>query len=326
VTASARDASEILPAGWSPIDVFERLLLMRGLDERCVELFASGQVRGTVHHASIGQEGAALGVGVHRRDGDVMYSTHRGVAHCLAWGADPLQTAAEILGRRGGYSHGVGGHMHIIDPHRGIAGTNGIVGAGLPMAVGAAYALQLTGPDHACAVAFFGDGALNTGAVAEALNLAAVWNTPLLLVCENNGFAEMTHSAALTAGSAVERATALGIVAERVSGDDVLEVAAAAAGLLDIVRTGRPALLECTSFRAEGHWIGDPEHYRDPIEKASFAAHDPVARFVGAGHLDAGEIEAVRVAIEQRLNALFEEVLTMETPTLDDLQQHVVGA
>jgi TPP-dependent pyruvate/acetoin dehydrogenase alpha subunit len=146
------------------------------------------------------------------------------------------------------------------------------------------------------------------------------------LVCENNGFAEMTNSAGLTAGSAVERAAAMGITAERVSGDDLLEVAVAAAGLFDVVRTGRPALLECASFRAEGHWIGDPEHYRDPIEKASFADHDPVARFVAGGHLDAGEIEAVRTAVEQRLDALFEEVLAMDAPTLDDLQQHVVSA
>jgi TPP-dependent pyruvate/acetoin dehydrogenase alpha subunit len=316
----------VFAPGWSPSAVLERLLLIRGLDERCVSLFASGEVRGTVHHASIGQEGSALGVAMHRRDGDQLLSTHRGVAHCLSWGADPLMLAAEMLGRRGGYAQGLGGHMHIIDAARGIAGTNGIVGAGLPMAVGAAYALQLTGPERACSVAFFGDGALNTGAVAEALNLAAVWKTPVLFVCENNGFAEMSHSAMLTAGSATERAAALGIAAERVSGDDVIDVARAAGSLFDVVRTGRPALLECVAFRAEGHWIGDPEHYRDPVEKASFADHDPVARFVATGLVPDDVVARLQGEVGATLDALFEEVMAMEPPELEDLYGHVIGS
>jgi TPP-dependent pyruvate/acetoin dehydrogenase alpha subunit len=299
---------------------------MRGLDERCVALFSSGEVRGTVHHASIGGEATALGVTMHHREGDLLFSTHRGLAHCLGWGADPLLLAAEVLGRRGGYAHGLGGHMHIIDRERGIAGTNGIVGAGLPMAVGAAYGLQLEGLEEACVVAFFGDGALNTGAAAEALNLAAVWQTPVLFVCENNGFAEMTHSATLTAGTAIERAAALGIRAERVSGDDILEVSQAAAGCFELVRTGRPALLECVTFRAEGHWIGDPEHYRDPDEKASFAEHDPVARFIAAGHVSEAEVARVRAEVDSLLDSVFEQVLAMESPTLEDLQEHVIGS
>jgi TPP-dependent pyruvate/acetoin dehydrogenase alpha subunit len=318
--------SSVLPRDWSPQRVLERLLLIRSIDQRCVDLFSSGELKGTVHHASIGQEASALGVALHRRQGDLLYSTHRGVAHCLAWGVDLVPFTAELLGKRGGYANGLGGHMHIFDPDRGIAGTNGIVGAGAPMAVGSAYALRQRGIEGAAVVAFFGDGALNTGAVAEAMNLAAVWSAPVLFVCERNGFAEMTHTGPMTAGSAVSRAAALEISTESAAGDDVVTVAEAAGRLLDVVRGGRPALLETTPFRKEGHWIGDPEHYRDPDEKGSFSEHDPIARYLARGEVDSAEAERIAARVDAQVEAVYAEVLAMDKPDADELFEHILRA
>jgi TPP-dependent pyruvate/acetoin dehydrogenase alpha subunit len=306
-----------------PEDILERLLLMRRLDERCVELFESREIRGTVHHSSIGQEGAALGVALHKQPGDLMFSTHRGLALCLAWGADPVRLLAEVLGRRGGYAEGLGGHMHIVDPEQGIAGTNGIVGGGLPMAVGAGYALAAAG-QGGCVVSFLGDGALNTGAAAEAFNLAAVWQTPVLFVCENNGFAEMSYSHHLTAGTAVTRAESYGMAARSVSGDDVLDVAEATASLIEEVRAGRPAMLEIVAFRAHGHWIGDPQEYRTE-EELAFESHDPLGRFIALGRVDPDRVAALDSEVSGRVAALFDQVLAFPEPTAAQMMGPVLS-
>lgn len=291
---------------------FEQLLLARRFDERSIEAVDAGRLPGTVLHSAIGQEAAAVGVCWWRAPQDVLLSTHRGVHHCVAWGADLAALLAESFGLEGGFGGGLAGHMHIVDPASGILGTNGIVGAGLPLAVGAALGLRTQG-SPGVAVAFFGDGAANTGAVHEALNLAASTRAPLVLACEVNGFAETTPTRATTAGTVAERSEAYGIPAAALDGCDVHAVAEAAAVAFEHARSGRgPALLELQVFRAGGHWVGDSEHYRDQADRDRFPAHDPVARLLAGGPVD-GEAE-IRARVEARLDAVFADVFARPRP------------
>jgi TPP-dependent pyruvate/acetoin dehydrogenase alpha subunit len=303
-----------------PIErLLRSILMLRAVEERFAAETSSGGLRGSVLHVGIGQEAVAAGVGLARRDGDVLLSTHRGVAHCLMWGCDLGAVAAEVFGRRSGLGRGLVGHMHLVDPDHAVLGTNGVVGGGLPIAVGAAYALQLSG-DNRCVVAFFGDGAANTGAMHEALNLAAVWSVPVLFVCENNGYQEMTRSAGLTAGSVVERAAAYGIPARAVDGADAVEVYSAATHLLTSVRSNSaPALLECDTYRVDGHWVGDPQHYRSADERAARESRDPLPRLIARAGLDSTAAEALRVQVAAGVNPVIDEALRSARPTAADL-------
>src|SRR5919109_3451365 len=197
---------------FSDADVLEmhrRMLLIRGFEERVAALYRDGEVPGFVH-LSIGQEAAAVGACWPLRATDVITSTHRGHGHCLAKGLDPLGMFAELMGREQGTNRGRGGSMHIADPKLGILGANGIVAAGVPIAVGAAAAARLRG-DGSVAVAFFGDGAPAQGAFHEALNLAAVWRLPVIFFCENNGYAEFSAASNQHAALLERRAAGHGI-------------------------------------------------------------------------------------------------------------------
>src|SRR5579872_2435971 len=181
------------------IEMHRRMLLIRRFEERVAALYRDGEVPGFVH-LSIGQEAAAVGACWPLKPADVITSTHRGHGHCLAKGLDPLRMFAELMGKDAGTNRGRGGSMHIADPTLGIFGANGIVAAGLPIAVGAAAAAQLRGRDSV-AVAFFGDGAAAQGAFHEALNLASVWQVPAVFFCENNGYSEFSPTSAQHASS-----------------------------------------------------------------------------------------------------------------------------
>ena len=185
------------------------MLLIRGFEERVAALYRDGEVPGFVH-LSIGQEAAAVGACWPLQPADVITSTHRGHGHCLAKGLDPLGMFAELMGKDQGTNRGRGGSMHIADPKLGIFGANGIVAAGLPIAVGAATAGQLRA-DGSVAVAFFGDGASAQGAFHEAMNLAAVWELPVIFFCENNGYAEFSPAATQHAASLERRAAGYGV-------------------------------------------------------------------------------------------------------------------
>lgn len=295
----------------------ELLLLCRRFDERAVAAVADGKLEGTVLHSAIGQEAVAVGVALHRAPDDVLLSTHRGVHHCIAWGVDLAALLAECFGRVGGTAGGLAGHMHVVDPASGVLGTNGIVGAGLPLAVGAAAGLELQG-SPGVGVAFFGDGAANTGAVAEAMNLAAVWRAPLVLVCEANGFAETTDTSITTGGSVAARAAGYGIPGEVVDGGDVEAVFEAAGAAFARARVGQgPTLLECRTYRAGGHWVGDPQLYRDAADAARLPEHDPIPRLLRRHAVDR-ELE-VRQRVERRLNEVFADVLARPRPDSLDL-------
>ena len=270
-----------VPAG--PADVerlagaYREMLRIRRFEERVSVLYRDGEVPGFVH-LSIGQEAIAVGVCSALRPTDFITSTHRGHGHCLAKGADMAAMFAELMGREGGTCRGRGGSMHIADPDLGILGANGIVGAGLPIAVGAAAASRQRG-DDAVTVAFFGDGALAAGPFHEAVNLAAVDRLPVLFVCENNHYAEFSPTETQHPVTPIERMAAYAVPGNQVDGNDVESIAELVAQQVAALRAGEgPRFIEALTYRWHGHYEGDPERYRNADEVAEWRSKDPVAR------------------------------------------------
>jgi 2-oxoisovalerate dehydrogenase E1 component len=262
------NAGELLAA-------YAKMTLIRQLEDRVVVLYRNGDVPGFVH-TSVGQEAVAAGTLLHARPGDVITSTHRGHGHVLAKGLPPRLMLAELMGRESGACRGRGGSMHVADPAIGIFGANGIVGAGLPIAVGAAHALQRRGEGQV-AVAFFGDGAIATGAFHEAVNLAALWRLPVAFVCENNGFSEFSRTSEQHPVPVASRAAGYGIAFRRAAGNDVADVADVMEAVLADIRAGHgPYLVEAVTLRVRGHYEGDPQRYRDPSELAGASSEDPL--------------------------------------------------
>ncbi len=238
----------------------------------------TARVRGPLH-LSTGQEAVPAGVCAHLRPADYLTSTHRGHGHTLAKGADPVRMMCELFGKASGYNGGKGGSMHIADFSVGMLGANGVVAAGLPIAVGAAHA-QLLQQREGLTACFFGDGAINRGPFLESLNWARVYGLPVLFVCEDNRWSATTPSGPMTAGDgASARAASLDIPSVQVDGNDVLAVARAAGQLVAQVRAGSgPHLLHAITYRVKGHVSVDPAAYRDPAELAAALRHDPIAR------------------------------------------------
>ncbi|HNU11614.1 MAG TPA: thiamine pyrophosphate-dependent dehydrogenase E1 component subunit alpha [Rubrivivax sp.] len=265
------------------------------------------QVRGPLH-LSTGQEAVAAGVCAHLRREDYLTSTHRGHGHTLAKGADPARMMAELFGKASGFNGGKGGSMHIADFSVGMLGANGVVAAGLPIAVGAAHALKLQGRD-AITACFFGDGAINRGPFLEALNWARVHELPVLFVCEDNRWSATTASGPMIAGlGAGARAAALDIGSLEVDGNDVLAVHAAAGRLVDEVRSGGgPRLLHARTYRVKGHVSVDPATYRDPAELAAALLTDPIARaraaYLALPAAEQGTLDAIDAAATAEIEA-----------------------
>ncbi|WP_246475267.1 thiamine pyrophosphate-dependent dehydrogenase E1 component subunit alpha [Diaphorobacter ruginosibacter] len=237
------------------------------------------RVKGPLH-LSTGQEAVATGVCAHLGPEDLLTSTHRGHGHTLAKGADSTKMMCELFGRATGYNAGKGGSMHIADFSVGMLGANGVVTAGLPIAVGAAHALKIR-KTGAIAVSFFGDGAINRGPFLEALNWAQVFKLPVLFVCEDNQISATTKSAPMTAGTnaASARAQSLDIEATRVDGNDVEAVSDAASQLIAQIRAGSgPRLLHAITYRQKGHVSVDPATYRKQEEVAEALKDDPILR------------------------------------------------
>jgi TPP-dependent pyruvate/acetoin dehydrogenase alpha subunit len=251
---------------------------IRLFEERVVQLKQADEVHGLVH-LSVGQEGVAAPVCAQLRDDDAVYSGHRAHGHAIAKGASLERTMAELMGRDGGLCRGLGGSMHLVDAARGFMGATGVVGGTIPIALGSALAARLRG-DDAVAVVFFGDGAVQAGHFNETVNLAALWKLPLILVCENNGFAEFTPRSAHTVVERVSDVVApYGIERETVDGNDVAAVWEAFGRFLASARTGQgPFLLECLTQRLRGHYEGDPGSYREAIAAADWQENDPILR------------------------------------------------
>jgi pyruvate dehydrogenase E1 component alpha subunit len=252
---------------------------IRAFEERVVLLKRTLQVHGLIH-LSIGGEGVAAGVCCQLRDDDAVYSGHRGHGHAIAKGVPLAPAMAELMGRVDGLCHGLGGSMHLVDREHGFMGATGVVGGNLPLAVGDALAARLEGGDR-IAVVFFGDGAVQSGNFHESVNLAALWELPVVFVCENNGFAEFTSR---VEHSRVERVSDVvapyGFARETVEGSDVVAVWSAFAGFLRQAREGNgPFLLECLTHRRRGHYEGDAQEYRDESAEREWELRDPLARF-----------------------------------------------
>lgn len=259
----------------------------------------TARVRGPLH-LSTGQEAVPAGVCAHLRRDDLLTSTHRGHGHTLAKGADLARMMCELFGKATGFNGGKGGSMHIADFSVGMLGANGVVAAGLPIAVGAAHAQKLQGLD-AITACFFGDGAINRGPFLEALNWAQAYALPVLFVCEDNRWSATTASGPMTAGEgASARAASFGIPCEKVDGNDVLAVEAAAARLVGEVRAGAgPRLLHAITYRVKGHVSVDLAAYRDPQELQAALLTDPLARARAAYLALPGADAAVPDAIER---------------------------
>jgi pyruvate dehydrogenase E1 component alpha subunit len=259
--------------------IYRMMHLIRRFEERVAACFAGGEIPGFIH-LSVGQEAVPAAVSATLREDDLVAATHRGHGQCLAKGADPRRVMAELFGRRTGYCRGKGGSMHLCDLSHGILGTNGVVGASLPIGVGTALASRIRGTGQVTVV-FFGDGAANTGAAHEALNLASVWELPVVFVCENNLYAEFTPQAVHTKATAIaERAAAYKMTGVRVDGNDAVAVFAAAAQAVRDARAGAgPTLIEALTYRYRGHHEGDPMAYRSREELEAWRARDPIPRF-----------------------------------------------
>src|SRR5436190_5357493 len=242
------------------------MLLIRRFGEKVEERFRAGELAGFLH-ACIGQEAIAVGVCRALGESDVMASTHRAHGHVLANGTPPNEVMAELYGKLEGCSHGYGGSMHLYDVERGLLGANAVIGGGLPAIVGAALAFQMRGEPHV-AVAFFGDGATNIGTFHESLNLAQLWQVPAVFVCEDNHWAESTPARQhLPIEDLSKRAEAFGMKSMKVDGQDVEEVQRVAGRALKHARDGKgPVFLLCETQRLVGHYIGDPQIYRDKDE------------------------------------------------------------
>lgn len=288
---------------------------------------AEVRVKGPLH-LSTGQEAVAAGVCAHLKPADLLTSTHRGHGHTLAKGADSTRMMCELFGRANGYNGGKGGSMHIADFSVGMLGANGVVTAGLPIAVGAAHGLKLRGVD-AIAVSFFGDGAINRGPFLEALNWAKVYQLPVLFVCEDNQISATTRSAPMTAGTqaASARAESLDIAATQVDGNDVQAVSDAAARLINDIRSGSgPRLLHALTYRQKGHVSVDPATYRDPQEVAQALTTDPIVR--ARALLVASGLMAQADHIEQAAKQEIEQAVQIAThsplPVPDDAFQDII--
>ncbi len=308
------------------VEMQRRMVLIRGFEERVAALYRDGLVPGFVH-LSIGQEAAAVGACWPLRSDDVITSTHRGHGHCLAKGLDPLGMFAELMAKDAGTNRGRGGSMHIADPALGIFGANGIVAAGLPIAVGAATAAQIRG-DDTVAVAFFGDGAAAQGAFHEALNLAAVWRVPAVFFCENNGYSEFSPTAAQHAATLERRAGGYALPYVAVDGNDVVVVATAMRDVVDSVRAGGgPAVVEATTYRWHGHYEGDPERYRSPEELHEWQERDPLAvhrqRLLDAG-VSRADIEELEGRVADQLDEAAAKARSLDPPSPGALYDFVV--
>jgi 2-oxoisovalerate dehydrogenase E1 component len=303
-----------------------RMLVIRGFEQRVADLYRDGEVPGFVH-LSIGQEAAAVGACWPLGPADVITSTHRGHGHCLAKGLAPLGMFAELMGRDSGTNRGRGGSMHIADPKLGIFGANGIVAAGLPIAVGAATAAQLRA-DGGIAVAFFGDGAPAQGAFHEALNLATVWELPVVFFCENNGYAEFSPVATQHPSTLEQRAAGYGARYVAVDGNDVVATATAMSDVAVVVRTGGgPVVVEATTYRWHGHYEGDPQRYRTPEEREEWEARDPLVRHehrLREAGVEDVEIKELESSVASELDAAVDEARGLGAPPVSALGDFVV--
>jgi len=310
------------------LDAYRRMRLIRAFEQKLAELVSAGKLGGFMHLYA-GEEAVAVGVCQQLRETDIVASTHRGHGHCIAKGVDVTGMMAELFGRATGCCKGKGGSMHIADMERGMLGANGIVGAGIPLATGAALTAKLK-RSGGVAVAFFGDGATNQGAFHESLNMAANWKLPAVYVVENNGWGEFTPTDfVIPVKDIATRAASYampGVIADGMDFFDVYEKAAVA---IARARSGEgPTLLECKTYRFLGHFVGDPLAYRNKEEALRWIqTRDPLDLFERraseAGLVAADELRRIDKQVDDELAAAVAAAEAAPLPDLAELTRDV---
>lgn len=275
----------------------------RRFEEEVFEFYKRGLMPGLAH-LYLGEEAIAAGACATLRDDDYIGSTHRGHGHLVARGADLNRMMAEILGKETGYSKGKGGSMHIMAMDKGILGANGIVGGEIPIATGAAYSAKYRGTDQVT-LAFFGDSASNEGTFHESINMAAAWDLPCVYIIENNLFGISVDIRQVTKEHQLsKRAVGYGIPGVTIDGNDVFTVYDTVKEAVERARRGEgPTLIECLTYRWQGHHVGDPGEYRDPQELADWKAREPIGQLEKRGLLTNAEIKEIKDAVDEEIKA-----------------------
>ena len=308
------------------IDLYRRMFLIRGFEERVQSLFLRGEVYGTTHLYS-GQEAVAVGFASMLREGDRVACTYRGHGHLLAMGTDPTGLLAELLGRASGVNGGLAGSMNVVDPDHGLMGCYGIVGGSIAAATGAAIALRGSGR---VAVAYFGDGAANQAYFFECLNFAKVLGLPVVFVCENNQYGEYTPTGAVTPGGILKRAEAMEIPTSSVDGMDVWAVRRLAGEVVERVRGGGgPELVEASTYRFVGHSRSDPGRYRPEGELERWRERDPLvvasARLRAEHGIDEDVVAAIEGEVERLLDQTERAALAAPFPAPQERREFAGG-
>lgn len=292
------------------LEILERMYLIRAFEEKAEELYTLGKTHGTMH-LSIGQEASAMGASTAVRRGyDYLLNHHRGHGHCIAWGGEVNLMMAEFMGKETGYCRGRGGSMHIADVERNNLGANGIVAGGIPMAAGVGLSIKMRQTDQVCLV-IFGDGATNTGPFHEAFNMAAIWDLPVIFMCENNQYAmSMPAKRAFSIERLSQRARGFNVPGVSVDGNDYLAVYEAIGAAAQRARAGQgPTLVEAVTYRWRGHSKSDRQLYRTRDEVKEWQAREPIARFAKrlkeAGWLD----DNLQAALRERAYRSIEEAV-----------------
>ena len=321
-----REASEKVEL-W--LRMYRQMVAIRQFEAQVNELYTRALMPGLAH-LYIGQEAVAVGVCEALERTDYITSTHRGHGHCLAKGASPDQMFAELLGKKAGYCKGKGGSMHIADPATGNLGANAIVCGSAGIATGAAFSARRLGNGRV-AVCFFGEGALGQGVLYEVMNLAQLFKLPVIYVCENNLYTEYTHYSETTAGDILMRATAFGLEAAGVDGQDVRSVHDISQRLVDRARQGDgPAFLLCNTYRYHGHHVGDinREYYRSKQEEQLWKTErDPIANFgkwlVEQKLADAAALDRMQAELESEMKKAVDFAVAAPYPTVDEVAEDV---
>ena len=309
------------------IEMYRSMFTVRRVEERLNELFAQNRIPGFIH-SYLGQEACAVGICSALRPDDYIISNHRGRGHIIAKGVELNPLMAEIFGKKTGICGGRGGEMHVADPSLGILGGSGIVGGGIPYSIGAGFSAVMRGTDQVTAV-FFGEGATNEGGFHEALNLASVWDLPILFVCENNLYGEMTPIQDVVKDiNIANRAKSYDIIGEIVDGNDVLAVFKKAEEAVGRARGGQgPTLLELKTYRWGGHFQGDPCKYRTREEEQEWKAKCPVKQLhkylVRRRKVSSSKITAIEKRVDDDVEAAIRFAIDSPFPDPDDALKFV---
>jgi len=307
--------------------MYRKMVEIRLFEEKVFELYGQNLVPGTIHLYT-GEEAIAVGVCSTLQKEDYITSTHRGHGHCIAKGAELKRTMAEILGKKTGYCKGKGGSMHIADFNIGMLGATAVVGAGLPIAVGAGLSVKLRGTDQVVAC-FFGEGASNQGTFHESINMASTWKLPVIFVCENNLYAMGTRqSRVMNIENIADRAVAYGIPGVVVDGNDVLAVYEATQRAVERARKGEgPTLIECKTYRHKGHSRVDPAKYRPKEEVEKWLAKDPIKRFkeklLQTNTLTESEIQQIEKEVSDEIEEAVKFALESPYPAPEEALEDV---